>query len=112
MVTINADGSELRTVAELPRKIVSGISLSWSPDGGAILFTLSSGEIFVANADGSGHEKVGKGNYATWLPDGARIAVLGSAEPGTALYTMAPDGSDVRILVREYEEGILGAANR
>ena len=65
VVTINADGSELRTVAELPRKIVSGISLWWSPDGGAILFTLSSGEIFVANADGSGHEKVGKGNYAT-----------------------------------------------
>ena len=112
VLTINTDGSELRTVAELPRKIISGISLSWSPDGSAILFTLSSGEIFVANADGSGHEKVGKGNYATWSPDGARIAGLGSAEPGTALYTMAPDGSDVRILVKEYEGGILGAANR
>ena len=45
------------------------------------------------------------GIYALWSPDGTRIAVLGRYDGGGYLATVAPDGSDFRVLVNANEDG-------
>ena len=143
--TVNTEGSDLRTVAELPYSGVS-TSLSWSPDGASILFAGDRGfiggdRVHVAQADGSGHRWVADGRYASWSPDGSRIAAVSARDsasgygrptatplppgstPGSTpaaqpppppppplLFTVAPDGSDLRALVTINEEGTLSAA--
>ena len=48
------------------------------------------------------------GAYASWSPDGTRIAVIGILdEDGSFLATTAPDGSDLRVLVEVDKEGNL-----
>ncbi len=47
------------------------------------------------------------GAYASWSPDGSRIAVLGKYDDGGYLAIVAPDGSDFRVLVRADEDGDL-----
>lgn len=93
-------------------------TLSWSPDGSMVLFSCGD-HICVVTADG---EHVGAsplmlryGLTAAWSPDGSRIA-LGNLElrrpmhdDGVALYSMAPDGSDLRILLHHDSEGDLRA---
>ena len=154
LYTIRRDGSDLREVAPgIPQvgwwyEHALFPSASWSPDGTETLFNLGNGYIYVANADGGGYRQVGEGTYASWSPDGSRIAVadprgdpsdayviggiravgevsssgvgLGGTErvrdPETSwthdyLWTIAPDGSDRRVLVRRDEEGALVAAN-
>lgn len=71
---------------------------------------------YIINADGSlvFHE-IGKGPYASWSPDGSRIASVGThAEEGDPtkrsdvfLSTMAPEGSDLRVILRIDEDGRL-----
>ncbi len=118
LITINKDGSGQRTVAEFSGSNVQGVSLLWSPDGTELLFTLLPGgprrigNVFVVNADGSGQREVGRGNNAAWSPDGSRIAVLSNVgSSGDMLYTIAPDGSDVQVLVRRDGDRGLEAAN-
>ena len=118
LITINKDGSGQRTVAEFSGNNVQGVSLLWSPDGTELLFTLLPsgprriGNVFVVNADGSGQREVGRGNNAAWSPDGSRIAVLSNVgSSGDMLYTIAPDGSDVQVLVRRDGDRGLEAAN-
>ncbi len=106
VVIINADGSEQRPVVEFSREIQPGVSLSWSPDGTKLLFSLLPGgsrrigKVFVASTDGSNHREIGTGNFATWSPDSSRIAVVRDVGPGGYIvYSVAPDGSDMRNLV-------------
>ena len=54
------------------------------------------------------HRKVTEGGYASWSPDGPQIAVL-TEFSDAHLSTMAPDGSDVRVLVRREADGDLKA---
>ena len=78
-----------------------------SADGAFV--TAVSGLRFPSARDGSG------GNYTypllpdrlSWSPDGSKIAVLSRGRPGSGdaiLYTMDPDGNDVRVLVRSDED--------
>ena len=46
---------------------------------------------------------------ATWSPDGSRVAVGMPGGSGVVLATVAPDGSDVRVLARRGENGELEA---
>ena len=99
-------------------------SISWSPDGTRILFSIGdgdrggSGRIYVVNPDGSGLREITRGFYPAWSPDGSRIAFLGPPKElrppyrpsGVILTTIAPDGTDRRVLVRR-EEGRLVAVN-
>ena len=51
------------------------------------------------------------GAYASWSPDGSRIAILGTVDDrGGHLATVAPDGSDPRILVMVKDNGDLELA--
>ena len=126
LYAIRPDGSGLRTVARIGAtgypadptdpltRLYQNITLAWSPDGSHILFTMQDGNVYVANADGSGYRRIGGGSQASWSPDGSRIAVIDTSADsesyqGNYLYTMAPDGSDLRVLVRQ-EDGDLKAA--
>ena len=96
---VNPDGTGLRKgVATLPGTF-GGNSLVWSPDGSHLAFWMAddddrNAQIFVINADGTGLRQVthqGENQWPTWSPDGSRIAFVHDG----ALYTMAPDGSDM-----------------
>ena len=89
-------------------------TLEWSPTGDRLLYGCA-WRVCVVDLDGTlvGESPVGleSGSVAAWSPDGSRIAVgLGVIWPPedtereqrdgqVALYSMAPDGTDLRILV-------------
>ena len=83
--------------------------ISWSPDGSEILL----GPLIV-KADGSAMRSLPTPDgLASWSADGSRIAVHlpnGGANGFGVLYTMAADGSDIRVLVEHDEGGHLSAA--
>ena len=90
--------------------------MAWSPDGSMIMH--SCGELVCVTATdgapvGTSPIALKHGLLAAWSPDGSRIAVARSRlrrpayDDGIALYTMAPDGGDVRLLLRHDSEGDL-----
>ena len=108
--------------------------LSWSPDGKEILLTMykkgsayhswyfgglldlrfiypespEERHIVAAKVETGYVRVVHEGAYASWSPDGSRIAILGKVDDtGGHLATVAPDGSDLRILVRVKDSGDL-----
>ncbi len=115
LYTMGRDGSSLREVADAGVPTLwyglESRSVAWSPNGSRVLFSLNpynrDGTLYVASADGSGLHGVGGGSYGAWSPDGSRIASL-EAYSSASLRTMAPDGSDVRVLARG-EHGVLEA---
>ncbi|MCY3896219.1 MAG: hypothetical protein OXG17_07105 [Chloroflexi bacterium] len=131
--TIAPDGSDADVIRRLTdwASVATGaglvevepyLNLSWSPDGSRILYSCGR-QFCVADLNG---EIVGRTpeefateggrSAAAWAPDGSRIAVRVPGDPTpngeVALYTMAPDGSDVQVLVRGAGDGGLEAAGR
>ena len=108
LFTINADGTDPREIIKVPSKdFRSNTPISWSPDGSTILLGG-----YVIETDGSSMVRVsGLDSHSSWSPDGSRIAVHDSYSPNVVLYTVAPDGSDGRILVEKAADGSLVAAN-
>ncbi len=108
LYTIAADGTDAQRVTTItgwqprygepdPTRVWIE-SLAWSPDGKHILHTCASA-ICVVSLDGAPvSEAPLRGSLAAWSPDGSRIAVA-DAQHGTLVKTMAPDGSDARVLV-------------
>ena len=115
LYTVGRDGSDLRELvspgvsASWPRGRPG--SVSWSPDGSQIRFSLGwEGDgLYVVNIDGSGLRLISGEGYGAWSPDGSRIARVEPEGLGTVLYVMAPNGSDTRILVRRGDDGALEA---
>ena len=115
--TAAPDGSELTRVTDNGDADNLTLRLhlwfpQWSPDGARILLS-GPGPVAIVNSDGSGarwltgYEQSWGMMQASWSPDGSRIAVYSSLdgrisdrEVGEMLYTMSPDGSSRRILVR------------
>jgi len=101
---IHPDGSGRHVVLWLRRVGLDGPDppLSWSPDGSAIAFSATHGccqgryyRVGVVGVDGSSAHVLTPMNgsaYPAWSPDGTRIAFVRREY----LYTMAPDGTDVR----------------
>jgi len=124
LVTMLTDGTGervVRTIGDLDRQVLEAtvratgkfyplLQVAWSPDSAHILYGCES-QVCVVNLAG---ELVGRTPEefankqgraaAAWAPDGSRIAVRAAPNPSSngavKLYTMAPDGSDVRVLVR------------
>ena len=116
LVTIAADGSDAQRVTTIdgwqpqygdPNPAEAWITtLAWSPTGDHILFSCSQG-ICISTLDGMSADTStlpveGSAAAAAWSPDGTRIAVLsyGTGVPSPVLYLMAPDATDVQILVQ------------
>ena len=135
LYTVGLDGAGLRLVAApevtepTPLERTSG-SVAWSPDGSQILFSLGRasdlagirepelsidfgyyspavGSLYIVDADGTNPRNVGLGMYSVWSPDGSQIASIVPAGDEFSLYTIASDGSDIRVLVRRRNDGIL-----
>lgn len=128
LYTVERDGSGLRamTAPETGPKGLSGAlgALSWSSDGSQIRFFVTNHvslitTTYVVKADGSdlrivGERSVDDRSQAVPSPDGSRIAVAKRGSPyheleDIVLYTMSPDETDVRVLVRVSEYGFLEA---
>jgi TolB protein len=108
---IHPDGSELR---RLPGTQRFDQNPSWSPDGRRLVFwtnAAATGQIYVANADGSGrrlltpypqaqNDPAPTDQFPTWSPTGSlisfeRVAVEG-VEDSWSIWVMRPDGSGRR----------------
>ena len=121
---IGIDGSGLREIATIDTHDLYNGELSWSPDGKFLLFsTIGAGslpsEIHVIRVDGSVPRLTLPGLDASWSPDGSRIAVIDSSSPHEyplyrieRVYTMAPDGTDIQVIVERDEDGELRAVNQ
>ena len=122
MRSVRPDGSDERIIAVWTEGFrVKGLKLS--PDGSQLLFTTyrspkDSGvrlsdeeleELYVMSADGSEVKKVfepvdgvyTRGRtaiYASWSPDGSRIAIHYLGHGGN-VFTISPDGSDARVVI-------------
>ena len=115
LYTVIANGSDPVEVADLgnyPRVD----NLSWSADGTEI--RSGTYPFMIVKADGSDHRKFigleAREAYASWSPDESRVAVYirrGYKDTEEiVLFTMAPDGSDMRILAW-YREALRSEGN-
>lgn len=93
------------------KKLTSGATPRWSPDGKRLLFkrddyTNPEAEpgIYVIHRDGTGEKFICSGRWPDWSPDGERIvfsrggAVKGGAVIGSKIYVAEPDGSDAEMV--------------
>ena len=116
--TIRYDGTDLQEIWDSgPDGHYPPItSIAWSPDGLEILVVSS--WLWTIQADGSGTRVLGPKDSpfwledAVWSPDGSKVAARGSEHPQRwfgpfGVIVMGADGSDLRILVAEDENGVL-----
>ncbi len=100
----DADGSDR---AQLTSGTAHRVGPRWSPDGTRIAYALfptpgiwTSGSIHVMDADGSNDVAVTDSAVtnmgAAWSPDGDRIAFHSNRSGCFQVYTIAPDGTDLR----------------
>ena len=134
--TVRPDGSDLSLVAAMPWEFKAGtqnygygLRLAWSPDGSQLLVSgysshlglidVESGKIRLwthptvyMDVEGYATQKM----YAEWTPDGSRILVLQEfrkvnhddwlAGQEAFLFTLSPDLSSYRVLVRHSEDSV------
>jgi dipeptidyl aminopeptidase/acylaminoacyl peptidase len=83
----------------------------WSPDGGKIVFTSTRdglGDLYVMDADGSNQARLtttpaastARNSHPVWSPDGARIAFINGIGHDPRIFTMNPDGTGIRAVLR------------
>jgi hypothetical protein len=96
---MNADGSGQQLLIE------NGADPAWSPDGAQIAF--SRGDLFVMDADGTNQVRLTEADEdrpfsnpqaPAWSPDGERIAFADWGFSNPRVYSVASDGSDLRLL--------------
>ena len=101
LYSIGADGSDERLIVEIPSAPVYEISLS--PDGTTLLI----GGTHTVKTDGTDLAPLNTqpSTYASWSPDGRRIAVyhVNEAGSGVLLRTMNAGGSEPRTIFGQSE---------
>ena len=113
LYSMRPDGSAERMIKDLGDDfLVKRVEVS--PNGSLLLLTAihlnQSNGVYVLNSDGSGLKQVyndesGKSDqvkattiYASWSPDGSRIAVHDLGHGGN-VFTISPDGADARVVI-------------
>lgn len=108
--TMNPDGSG---ATNLTNSSGADYMADWSPDGTRIVFRsdrdggATPGEIYVMDANGLNQTNLSRAPFSyeqapVWSPDGARIAFVSTRGGSYDIYTMNPDGSDVRLVLRTF----------
>jgi TolB protein len=99
LYTMNSDGMDM---SRLTRGEADSIAGPWSPDGKQIVYTtfgLTTSDIAVINADGSGMVNltntpdVDEG-FPSWSPDGQHIAYTTLRDGNNEIYVMKADGTE------------------
>ena len=95
---MNADGTG-------QRRLTAGLSPAWSPDGSSIAYASPGHDpnpplsgLSIMNPDGSGQHRVTNtdgGEYASWSPDGKRIAFNSNLTGDHVMYIVDVDGSNL-----------------
>jgi len=100
---MNADASGKRTIGQ----DIEPLMPSWAPDGRTIAFgqLTDVDELWTIPADGGEPSLVAGGSAPTWSPDGSRIVFAANRGICDALYSIAPDGTRARLLVRPRSRG-------
>ncbi len=88
------------------KRLEDGEGEAFSPDGGSVIYSTLSGEIFMVHTDGSEKHKladVGSVAYGfKWSPDGKVIRF----SKGDGLWEMSADGKGVHRLLPGWKEGV------
>lgn len=118
---MTADGKDRRLVDTGPteglvaqpnvdrRGGVAHIPPQWAPDGARLAFVGIDGDvssegdgtyaIYTVGADGKDRQRLTDTvSVPAWAPDGSRLAFARASQTGIGIYTIRPDGTDVRIL--------------
>jgi WD40 repeat protein len=110
---MNADGSDQ---VPLTQGSAFKVRPAWSPDGSQIAFESvedRNADVYVMRADGGGVTRLTDdpaGDYdPVWSPDGEFVAFTSDRSP-SGIYSMRPDGSDVRLVERDGDIANLGLA--
>jgi hypothetical protein len=99
LYVMNRDGYD---VSRLTRGEADSLAGPWSPDGQRIVYTtfgLTTSDIAVINADGSGQVNLTNSpdideGFPAWSPDGRRIAFTTRRDGNNEIYLMDADGSN------------------
>ena len=137
-ITVTGDAAVEQRVADLDRVVVAEFGrppphlplVAWSPKGAYIVYECEDDRLCIVTPEGARIGGPLYGHAAAWSPDESRLAVvvgdpairvwhsfpdqlgiqLLGGDRTIRMYTVAPDGSDRRVLVREQEDGGLVAA--
>ena len=117
--SVRSDGTNERIIAYLNQlgaiSDTTPVRLQVSPDGSQLLFSSTDlGGLYMINSDGTDMGKIFDSSYdvyASWSPDGSRIAVLEHKvqlfrypeytleRADSIMLTMLPDGADARVVI-------------
>ncbi|MDP9476105.1 MAG: hypothetical protein M3R38_10555 [Actinomycetota bacterium] len=111
--TMGADGSDERSLMELPSKCYEP---AWSPDGAKIAFStfapVDEGTarkfnfINVMDSDGSSATVLCRGREPAWSPDGSTIAFVGFEDETYNIFLVDPDGYEQTRLTNNRDKGV------
>ena len=122
LYSMAADGSDVLLITPPELRGVTLAPAAWSPDGERLAFLVNEGEhwtqvphrkiLYSVRVDGTELTLLAEDvvSVASWSPDGQRLAVAkyaGEAGETVALFTLAADGSDVRLITTITEREIL-----
>ena len=109
--TMLADGSEQRDLSidqpppgsfRSPSRLDAYLAVpAWSPDGQQLAFVAQGRILYTVHADGFELTRISATmSPPSWSPDGSRLAFAKLEDEDMVLYTVKPDGSDLRAITK------------
>lgn len=103
--SVEGEAGDLRKVIPGP-SVGVGEQPSWSPDGREFVVTTTQKALWIFSADGKTKRRLIQpgGQYCfqpAWSPDGRMIAFASDRDGNSELYTLRPDGSELKRLTTE-----------